>query len=294
MRLHHPIRGPRTLLTRRPWTRLRPGPMVLRFGTAAVGLPVLAGAVLLGGVWFSALAAAAAAVGAAEISRMAANRGRSPAAPLAAAWAAVLVGAGHLLAVGESMALVAAGVGGLWAVAGCVWALARLRSKDGMPDWALTAAAAVVTGGPLSHAPLIRELADGAEWVFVALLVTFAADSGALFVGKAVGRRPFAPTVSPSKTWEGAAGGFISAVAASVGLKYAFDLAVGPAEAAALGALMGVAAILGDLAGSRLKRVAGVKDSGSLLPGHGGMIDRVDSIVPNLMLVYYFLIWAVQ
>ena len=294
MPLHRLSRATRSLLARRQWTRLPSGSMALRFGTAAVGLPVLAGAVLLGGVWFSALAAVAAALGAAEISRMAANRVGRPAAPLAAAWAAALVGGGHFLAVGESMLLVSAAVGGLWVASGCVWALARLRSKDRMTDWAVTAAAAVVTGGPLSHAPLIRELADGADWVFVVLLVTFAADSGALFAGKAVGRRPFAPTVSPSKTWEGAAGGFVCAVAASVGLDYAFDLAVGPAEAAALGALMGVAAILGDLAGSRLKRAAGVKDSGSLLPGHGGMIDRVDSIVPNLMLVYYFLIWAVQ
>ena len=266
----------------------------MRLGTAAVGLPVLVGAVLLGGVWFSALAAAAAALGAAEIYRMVANRDGRSAAPLAAAWAAALVGAGHMVAAGEDRLLVSAGVVGIWAVVGCAWALGRLRSEGEMPDWAVTAAAAVVTGGPLSHAPLIRELVDGADWVFVALLVTFAADSGAFFVGKAVGRRPFAPTVSPSKTWEGVAGGLGCAIAASVGIKYAFDLAVGPVEAAALGALMGVAAILGDLAGSRLKRAAGVKDSGGLLPGHGGMLDRVDSIVPNLMLVYYFVIWVVQ
>ena len=294
MPLHRLSRATRSLLARRPWTRLRPGPMALRFGTAAVGLPVLAGAVLLGGVWFSALTAAAAALGAAEIYRMVANPGGRSAAPLAAVWAAALVGAGHMIAAGEDRLLVSAVVGGVWAGSGYVWALARLRSGGAMPDWAVTAAAAVVTGGPLSHAPLIRELADGADWVFVALLVTFAADSGAFFLGKAVGRRPFAPTVSPSKTWEGAAGGFVCAVAASVGLAYALDLAVGPAEAAALGALMGVAAILGDLAGSRLKRAAGVKDFGGLLPGHGGMLDRVDSIVPNLMLVYYFVIWTVQ
>ena len=268
--------------------------MALRFATAAVGLPVLAGAVLLGGAWFTVLTAIAAAGGSAEISRMAANRGHRPAAVLAAVWAAALVGAGHLLAAGEGMALVAGAVAGPWALTGCAWALARLRSKAGMPDWPMTAAAAVVVGGPLSHAPLIRGLSDGAEWMFVALLVTFAADSGAFFVGKAVGRRPFVPSVSPTKTWEGAVGGFAFAVGACVGLEYALGLDAGLATAAALGAAMGIAAIMGDLAGSRLKRAAGVKDSGGLLPGHGGLIDRVDSVVPNLMLVYYFLIWVIQ
>ena len=285
---------PLTRAVRSLVTPFRPGPMALRLATAAVGLPVLAAAVLLGGVWFSALAAAAAAVGAAELYRMAANRGGRSAALLAAAWAAALVGAGHMIAAGEDRLLVSAGVCGIWAVAGCAWALARLRSEGGMPDWPMTAAAAVVAGGPLSHAPLIRGLSDGADWVFVALLVTFAADSGAFFVGKAVGRRPFAPAISPTKTWEGAAGGFVFAIAASVGLGYVLELDVALVEAAALGALMGIAAIMGDLAGSRLKRAAGVKDSGRLLPGHGGLIDRVDSIVPNLMLVYYFVTWVVQ
>ena len=294
MLFHRLSRALRSLPMRRPRTWPTYSPTAMRFATAAVGLPVLAGAVLLGGAWFSALAAAAAAGGAAEISRMAANRGHRPAAPLAALWAAALVVAGHLLAAGEGMAPVVGAVAGPWVFTGCVWALARLRSGAGMPDWPMTAAAAVVIGGPLSHAPLIRELADGADWVFVALLVTFAADSGAFFAGKALGRRPFAPSVSPTKTWEGAAGGFLFAVAAGVGLEYALDLGLGPATAAALGAAMGVAAILGDLAGSKLKRAAGVKDSGRLLPGHGGLIDRVDSIVPNLMLVYYFLIWVVQ
>jgi phosphatidate cytidylyltransferase len=268
--------------------------MALRLASAAVGLPMLVGAVLVGGAWFSALLAAAAAVGAVEVCRMAARQGRHPAAPLAALWAAAIVGAGYFLADGTGASTVLAAIAGLWAATGAIWALAQLRAGTTVSDWGLTVAAALVTGGPLSYGPLIRELSEGRDWVFVVLLVTFAADTGALAVGKSIGRHRLAPTMSPGKTWEGAAGGLVAAIAAGLGLRYIFDLDVSPMTAAVLGALMAIAGMLGDLAESRLKRAAGVKDSGWLIPGHGGVLDRMDSIVLNMVLVYYVLIWVVQ
>ncbi len=269
-------------------------PLALRIGTAAVGLPLLAGIVFLGGAGFSALVAVAAAIGAVEVCQMAANRGYRPATPLAGVWAAAIVGAGHFVAQDESAGVVLASVGGLWVVTGVVWALARLRSVGTMSDWVITAAAAAGTGGPLSYAPLIRELSEGLEWTFLVVLVIFASDTGAFFVGKGIGRHRLAPSVSPNKTWEGAAGGLAAAIAASIGLRYALDLDVGLGLVFALGALIAIAGMAGDLAESRLKRAANVKDSGTILPGHGGLLDRMDSIVPNLVLVYYLLIWAVQ
>ena len=268
--------------------------MALRVASAAVGLPLLSALVWLGPPWFSLLLAALAALGALEICRMALPRGGRPMVPLAMLWAVTLVAGGHLVATGSAVWIVLAAVAGVWAASAAAWGLARWRDADRASDWGITAAAALLTGGFLSYGPLLRELAQGRDWVFLLLMVTFATDTGALFVGRGVGRRPLAPTVSPGKTWEGAIGGLVTAIAACVALASALDLDMSPALAAVLGALMGVAGQAGDLAESRLKRTAGVKDSGWLIPGHGGVLDRMDSIVLNLVLVYYFVIWAVQ
>ena len=124
----------------------------------------------------------------------------------------------------------------------------------------------------------------------VLLLVTFATDAGAFFVGKAIGKTSLAPSISPSKTWEGAVGGVLVAIGASMGVIYALSLDVVLWYAILLGALMGIVGQVGDLVESRLKRIAGVKDSGRFLPGHGGLLDRLDSIVFNLVVVYYLVI----
>jgi phosphatidate cytidylyltransferase len=108
-------------------------------------------------------------------------------------------------------------------------------------------------------------------------------------VGRTIGRHRFFPRISPKKTWEGAVGGLVFGVAAVVGLSY-WLLAVGPAWGVALGLLLVLGATFGDLSESVLKRQVGVKDSGQLIPGHGGMLDRVDSLLFVVPLVYYFVV----
>ena len=127
----------------------------------------------------------------------------------------------------------------------------------------------------------------GRAWLLLALLVVMAADTGAFAVGRAVGRHPMAPRLSPSKTWEGAAGGMAAAVAAALLLGLLLDLGVPLWQQAMAGAVIGLAGQLGDLLESRLKRAANAKDSGALLPGHGGMLDRLDSILLALPAAYY-------
>jgi phosphatidate cytidylyltransferase len=105
------------------------------------------------------------------------------------------------------------------------------------------------------------------------------------------------PTISPHKTWEGAIGGFAGAVAAAAALCYLLNLGdwtlpLSYPEAVGVGCLVGVAAQFGDLLESLLKRKAGVKDSGNLLPGHGGALDRIDSLVFTGVIVYYFVLWV--
>ena len=153
-----------------------------------------------------------------------------------------------------------------------------------------TSRQSVYPGALLAHAPLLRGVDQGLEWVVFLLVVTFSTDTGAFFVGKAIGKRPLAPTVSPGKTWEGAIGGFLAAVLAALVAAWALEIDVSVPVIVALGALMGVVGQAGDLFESKLKRLAGVKESGRLLPGHGGVLDRLDSIVFNLALVYYFVI----
>ena len=125
------------------------------------------------------------------------------------------------------------------------------------------------------------------------LLTTFFAivimtDTGAFYSGRTLGRHKLAPRISPGKTVEGAIGGFVMAVVAGVVCKYTFFPEIPLLHALALGAALGTVGQLGDLAESMLKRGSNVKDSGTLLPGHGGMLDRVDSLLFCAPVLYYY------
>ncbi|MBI2855761.1 MAG: CDP-archaeol synthase, partial [Chloroflexi bacterium] len=166
--------------------------------------------------------------------------------------------------------------------------------RDSVADWAYTAAGAMYMGWTLSLALVLRQESQGLEWVLLALLGTYATDTGAFFLGRSLGRRAMAPTISPGKTWEGAVGGFLTGAGAVVALATFLDLPISLWQGAVLGVLVGTLAQVGDLVESIIKRTAGVKDSGGLIPGHGGMLDRLDSVVFVLVVVYYFFIWTVE
>jgi phosphatidate cytidylyltransferase len=126
----------------------------------------------------------------------------------------------------------------------------------------------------------------GIAFLFGAVLAVVAADVGALVVGGWIGRRPLSPRVSPNKTWEGLVGGAILAVVASAAITGQMHPWT-PAKAALLGLVAAVLAPLGDLAQSLIKRDIGVKDMGTILPGHGGILDRFDGILFVLPATYY-------
>lgn len=160
-------------------------------------------------------------------------------------------------------------------------------------DLGMTLAGAFYTGGLLGYAPLLAALpgdasgnGSGSAWLLVVLLGTAACDTGAYFVGSAIGRRKLIPHISPGKTWEGLVGGFLGSIIASILLSGLLGLNV--AQAALLGLLICTAAVCGDLSESLIKRAVGVKDSGHLIPGHGGILDRVDSVLFVLLAVYWF------
>ena len=176
-----------------------------------------------------------------------------------------------------------------------LFVLIFLQPKERLfSDWAWTLAGVLFVAWTLSHAVLLRRQPDGTEWLLTAIILTFVVDSSAYSVGRLIGRRPMAPAISPGKTWEGAAGGFLLVIPAAVLLSYLFGLELHPAEACGLGMLVGVVAQAGDLVESMIKRIAGAKDAGSLIPGHGGLLDRLDSIIPVVVVVYYYLVYGLR
>jgi phosphatidate cytidylyltransferase len=128
----------------------------------------------------------------------------------------------------------------------------------------------------------------GSDLVFLLFFIVWSSDTAAYYVGTSLGRRPLAPRISPRKTIEGAVGGLAGALAAAFVARAWFIRRLEVRDCVILGLLLGVTGIAGDLVESMLKRGAGVKDSASLVPGHGGILDRVDSLLYAAPVLYYY------
>ena len=139
--------------------------------------------------------------------------------------------------------------------------------------------------------PFIVSMDKGQEILAFAILVVFAADSGAYFVGKSFGRRRIAPKISPGKTWEGLAGGILAAIIASWVLSNLLSLEYSFARILTMGVAIALLGVAGDFGESWIKRLSGVKDSGSIIPGHGGIMDRLDALAPNFVFIYFIERW---
>lgn len=242
--------------------------------TAAVLVPLLVAVTLIGdGVPFLLLAGAAAALCAAEYFRMFFPARRDRVAGVASAVLAYASGA--LLAGPEVVAALSVCVG---------LAAFHFLPGDAPPDRkakdaGLAVLGVVYIGAFLAAWPRTIRVPGGPHWVLFGLLAVAAGDSAAYFAGRAFGKRKLAPAVSPNKTVEGAVGGLAASVVLATAYA-AFLLPSVPAWYAVLSsAAAGAAGQAGDLFESLLKRAAGVKDSGSILPGHGGLFDRADGVI---------------
>ena len=162
------------------------------------------------------------------------------------------------------------------------------QGQDHKPfrNWALTVAGASYIGLMMGQALALRLLPNGLFWMLLGLGVTMVNDSAAYFVGVTIGRRRILPALSPKKSWEGTVGGWIAATLAGAAVAFWSPLDLAVWLGALLGLGGGILALFGDLAVSMLKRQIGVKDSGVFLPGHGGFLDRLDSIMFVLPFVY--------
>ena len=246
-------------------------------GGVLYAIPMLV-AVWLGDPWYTLLIAALLALGAQELFRMLRAAGY-PALPvtLAAMVLAAVIGM-RLAPAALAPALT------LILMASLAWQLRQ--STQLLSGWAVTAAAGLYLGLTGGHLAALRQLPGGFAWALLCILATWATDSGAYAAGRLFGKHLLAPRVSPKKTWEGYIGGLLAGVATGA-LLGALLPALGLWPAVLAGALIGALSVLGDLIESMIKRQAGMKDSGALIPGHGGMLDRIDSLLWSGVIVYY-------
>jgi phosphatidate cytidylyltransferase len=173
--------------------------------------------------------------------------------------------------------------------------LVFLRQQEGVfASWAWMAGGVLYVGWLLSLLVILR-IDAGRDWVYLALFATFASDTAAYFVGRAIGRHKLAPAISSGKTWEGAVAGLCGAVIISLlfTLDTPLQLPLHYWQAVVLGVFISVFGQLGDLAESLLKRNFNVKDSGNIMPGHGGLLDRLDSVLFAGAVVYGYCIFFV-
>lgn len=175
------------------------------------------------------------------------------------------------------------------AIAFCLWEIRRFRTAaGGLTQRKEAAVGMLIISFMLAHFIWIRALPQGQIWIFYLCTVVFAGDVCALYGGLALGRHQLAPAISPKKTVEGAVCGLAGSCVGGGVFSLGFFPSSAPGPLIALAALLGAAGQLGDLWESTLKRRAKVKDSGTILPGHGGVFDRLDSILLTVPVLYYY------
>jgi phosphatidate cytidylyltransferase len=267
--------------------------------TALVGLPFLIVIVWFGEPWFTILVAMWGLLAAFEFYRMVAASKVSPLTYFGLIWTLLFIlsrnsGLLYILRPHFDLNLLTPLLLTSAVILSPIWLLLRRQKEGAFTGWAWTIGGILYIGWLLSNLVVLRGLDDGRNWVFLALFTTFASDTAAFFVGRALGKHHLAPRISPGKTWEGAIAGVFGAIIVSLFfiLPTPLKLPLSWWQAILLGLVVSVFGQLGDLVESLLKRNMGVKDSGKFLPGHGGFLDRIDSVVFAGIVVYYYVIWA--
>jgi len=269
--------------------------------SAAVFVPIVFASIWFGNPWFSVVVAIAAILGVTEFYAMVSQRGWQPLTIFGTLWTLFFIFNAYYapkyssdniyIIVTSALITSAVALSLLWTL------FLRSSGEKAAVSWASSLAGIFYMGWLLSYWVLIMNSYggdwNGRDWVLLALFSTFAVDTAAYFVGRALGRHKMAPTISPGKTWEGAAGGLLGALVAVIVLALLLDINISYWQMVLLGFLIAVFAQLGDLVESKLKRSAGVKEASNLIPGHGGILDRLDSIVFTGVVVYYCLRWFI-
>jgi phosphatidate cytidylyltransferase len=254
-------------------------PVITRIIVGLIALPLVLIPIWLGGVWCVALLLLVGLAGGDELYGMMEKGGYRPNRWLGLAWLGSLVLNGwqpHLfpLPLLLSGGLVLAIITALW------------QPDHPIHTWASTSIGAIYLGTILGQALALRFLSEGLWWLLFGLILTWINDTAAYFTGVTLGRRKLWPRLSPKKSWEGTIGGWIGAALCGGLLGMWLPLPINMQTGALIGLIAGILALFGDLSISMIKRQIGVKDTGRLFPGHGGMLDRLDSVLFVLPFVY--------
>lgn len=268
-----------------------------RIITTVVGMPIVIFTVWFGAPAFSIFVSVVALIGTFEFYHLISASGRGcPLTYFGLLWALVLVLSPHYQNIRISNIGVLPLAITLPLVISLGWLLFRSPRGKALSNWAWTIAGVIYVGWMLSYWINLRLLEDGRNWVYLAMLTTFANDTGAFFIGKKWGKHKMAAAISPGKTWEGAAGGLISAILGAfilvAILNFISPFALKPWQILIIACLISLFAQLGDLAESLLKRNTGAKEAGGFLPGHGGILDRFDSLIFVGAMIYYYVVFA--
>lgn len=262
--------------------------LALRVGTAAVLLPLVLWLIWLGHLPFATLVAVAAMLNAVELCQMTLGEDplRVPAALAALAMPFFFIvpelGAGNLHWLWAGLVLVT-----------LTWRLLRDAPVDTAARDASFVVFAGLYGSLLGYLVPLRELGAerswaGGGWVILACSLTWVGDTCAYFAGRFLGKHKLYPRISPAKTWEGFAGGMAGAIGSAFVVRALVLPELSAFDAVALGVIGGIGGPIGDLIESMIKRACKAKDSGTILPGHGGMLDRVDALMFNAPLVFFY------
>ncbi len=264
-------------------TGWKPSPLMVRILSAEVILAVVIGLVLAGLYGVYALVLILGGLALWEFSGLSEGMGsRAPAWLLFPLGAFFAFSGTVLKGVDVTLVLALTLVGGLAAF------LFVPGRRQGLSRWAMGVAGALYIAMPFNfYLLLYTSKPNGLVWTLFTIFAVIASDAAALLVGSRIGRHPFFVAISPNKTVEGAIAGVVGAVAVML-IGVSGVLGISPVHALVLGVLVGASAEIGDLVESQMKRLADVKDSSHLIPGHGGVLDRLDSILFPPILVYFY------
>jgi phosphatidate cytidylyltransferase len=163
---------------------------------------------------------------------------------------------------------------------------------EALPAAGISSGALLLVALPLTYAIRLHGVSLAGKWLLLfALVITWIGDTAAYFVGRAIGRHPLAPHLSPKKTWEGAVASYVGSLLVAWAMAHWGRVNIATVHVLGMAAAANVAGQMGDLLESAYKRSAGVKDSGQLLPGHGGILDRIDALILTFPVVWYYWLW---
>jgi phosphatidate cytidylyltransferase len=265
--------------------------LVKRLLVILVALPIGVAMIFVGGFWYALLIAAGIGVAAWEYNRLFRKGGYEPSSLIIIGGSAALVLGRYFFGFQGSDTLIS-----FLVLLSMAYHLVRyeLGRDKAATDFGVTLGGVLYLGWLGAYLVSLRELPDGIWWVLLVLPAVWSADAGAYWIGSRWGKHPMSPRLSPHKTWEGYFAGLVTGIiggAVIASLWNQMTPAIDPARGAILGLILAVLAPLGDLGESMIKRQFGAKDSSHLIPGHGGMMDRIDSWLWAGVIGYALITW---